>query len=135
MLHLIEIANNTYNDTWKMTFYYVLALAILLGLLWTVYKEYRNEKKAIKTNEIYDKPYDAIEEDVFLRKKGKTSKENQVTNYYDIYSVANKDDNYDKISTKENVAKIDRKNNTNLSNNLNKNKKNNYQEDKNKKYH
>lgn len=82
MFNILEV-NSTFNDTWRMTFYFIVAIAILLGLLWTVFQLYKNDKKKNTSNEIYDKSYDAIEEDNIKRK-------NKNTNYYDVYQTSRK---------------------------------------------
>ena len=39
MIKIIETVNNNikYSDTWRITFYFVGALAILIGVFWTIY--------------------------------------------------------------------------------------------------
>ena len=60
MIKIIETVN--YNkDTWNITFYFVAALAILLGLLWTVMQSKKNEKKDLNENIIYNNSEDLIE--------------------------------------------------------------------------
>ncbi|MBR3661255.1 MAG: hypothetical protein IKN63_05100 [Bacilli bacterium] len=83
MLNLLEIAGS-YDDSWRLTFYFILALVILLGLIWTVLQIYKKDKKNNKTNVIYDKPYDAIEDN------NNNSKKNKNVNYYDVYQTSKK---------------------------------------------
>ena len=45
MIFILE-ALSYYEDTWNITFYYVVAIALLLGLGWTFYQMYgKGEKK------------------------------------------------------------------------------------------
>ena len=88
MIYFLEQLN-TYNDTWKMTFYFVFAIAILLGLFWTLYKMYKQDdlkKNKLKENIIYNKPYDAIENMNISPKR----KNNKLQNHYDVYQNENK---------------------------------------------
>ena len=55
---------NTYNDTWKVTFYYILVLIILIAIFWTyiqVFVKPLNKKKNLKENVIYQHSEDIIE--------------------------------------------------------------------------
>ena len=109
MLNLLEVVG-LYDDTWKITFYFVLAVAILLGLVWTVLQVYKNDKKANKTNVIYDKSYDAIEESTNSKKSKKDNQE--VVNYYDVYQTAKKTSKGDRINLDDDENKEE-----NISNN------------------
>ena len=93
MINMLEVLN-TYDDTWAITFYFVAAIAIMIGLLWTVYQIHKQEKKngKIQENVIYNKTDDLIESmDVLPERKRK--KTNESTNYYDPYQVENKKQN------------------------------------------
>ena len=66
MFYLLEVSN-TYNDTsWKLTFYFVASLALLIGIFWTYYnvfiKKNKKKKTELKENIIYNNPEDTIEE-------------------------------------------------------------------------
>ncbi len=68
MIYLLEQAN-TYNDTsWKLTFYFVASLSLLIGIFWTYYsvfikkKNNKKKKNELKENIIYNNPEDTIEE-------------------------------------------------------------------------
>ena len=91
MIYFLEELN-TFDDTWKMTFYFVAAIAILLGLFWTLYKMYKQDNlkgNKLKENIIYNKSYDAIENLNALPQK-KQKIQTQIENYYDVYQNENR---------------------------------------------
>ena len=91
MIYFLEELD-TYSDTWKMTFYFVFAIAILLGLFWTLFKMYKmdNQKKnKLKENIIYNKPFDAIENNDIIPKSKKVEMK-KIQNHYDVYQTENK---------------------------------------------
>ena len=89
--------NKKYNDTWMLTFYFIAALAILIGLFWTIYKKNKYDKKnKLNENTIYNKSYDAIENMDAEPKR----KENM--NYYDVYQNENKHDAIDNEEIEDN---------------------------------
>ena len=95
MIYFLEQLN-TYSDTWKMTFYFVFAIAILLGLFWTLYKMYKQDdlkENKLKENIIYNKPYDAIENMNISPKR----KNNKLQNHYDVYQNENKKLNKERV--------------------------------------
>lgn len=89
MFNILETVDK-YNDTWKMTFYFIAALAIMIGLLWTLYqmiKKDTSKQKKLKENVIYNKSYDAIENENLTKNKKDS---NRVINYYDVYQNESK---------------------------------------------
>ena len=67
----------TYNDTWSITFYYVLVLVFLIGFFWTymqVFVKPLSKKKPLKENIIYQHSEDVIEESFKDNKKTKKKK-------------------------------------------------------------
>ena len=91
MLNILEVLN-TYDDKWRMTFYFVAALAILIGFFWTYYQMYKNEDKNKKSskekNAIYDHPMDILEDIDLIPIKRK--EDTSIQNYYDVYQTENK---------------------------------------------
>ena len=73
----------TYNDTWSITFYYVLVLVFLIGFFWTymqVFVKPLKKKKQLKENIIYQNSEDVFEKfdrDNELKKKKKSTKKNR----------------------------------------------------------
>ena len=69
-----------YNDSWNVTFYYVIVLIFLIGLFWTylqVFVKPLRKKKQLKENIIYQNSEDVIESmdnEYDLKKKKKNSK-------------------------------------------------------------
>lgn len=97
MFNILETVDK-YNDTWKMTFYFVAAIAIMIGLFWTIrqmIKKDASKQNKLKENLIYNKSYDAIENDSLNKKK---KDDNRVINYYDVYQ------NENKIKKNENIV-------------------------------
>ena len=88
MIYILEMTD-TFSDTWQITFYFVLALVILIATLWTFYQMHKNDKfnKKLDENIIYNKPIDLIEnmEDTIPKRKKKNVIENE--NYYDVYQT------------------------------------------------
>lgn len=76
MINILE-AVDLYNDTWLLTFYFVLGFSLVIGTAWTYYQMFvRGEKKKqpLKENIIYNQSDDVIENyDLYPKKK-----ENQV---------------------------------------------------------
>lgn len=65
MIYLLE-AVDIYNDTWLLTFYFVLSISIVIGTAWTCYQMFwKRDKKLLKTplkeNVIYNHSEDIIE--------------------------------------------------------------------------
>ena len=90
MINILETLN-TYNDTWTMTFYFVAAVAIMLGLLWTILQIHKNDElknHKLKENVIYNKSEDMIE-NIDIMPKRKKQKE-ELDNHYDIYQNENR---------------------------------------------
>ncbi len=71
-----------YDDTWSITFYYVLVLVLLIGFFWTymqVFVKPLKKKKELKENIIYQNSEDVFEKfdrDNELKKKKKSTKKN-----------------------------------------------------------
>ena len=110
MIYFLEEIN-TFNDTWKMTFYFVFAVVILLGILWTVLQMSKKEKKTnLKENIIYNKSYDAIE-NVDVLPKRKHDDKLKMENHYDVYQNENKiqmdESVQDEESREEDIIKLD----------------------------
>ena len=65
MIKLLEVVE-TYNDTWQITFYYIMVLIFLVGIFWTYMqvfvKKAKPQKKPLKENIIYQHSEDIIEE-------------------------------------------------------------------------
>jgi len=62
MIKFLEVFNA--NDfKWQLTFYLVAGIAMIIGLLWTCYKIFKNDKKKQmkEVNTIYDNVEDVIE--------------------------------------------------------------------------
>ncbi len=72
MIFILE-ALNYYDDIWSITFYFLVALALLLGLLWTYYQviiKGGKKKEPLKENVIYNHSDDVIENyDIEPKKK------------------------------------------------------------------
>ena len=139
-----------YSDTWKITFYFVASAAVLIGLLWTFYQIHKNEKKnknKLNENTIYNKSYDAIENENIEPKRKNKDSENKIVNYYDVYQNENKrqntvfeegssvniDNNTQDIKNEDLVKSVNHSNNKKKYNNQHNkenhntyNKKNNY---------
>ena len=71
------------NDTWNVTFYYVLVLVFLIGFFWTYLqvfvKPLKKKKQQLKENIIYQHSEDIIEKsdiEYELKKKKQTQKTN-----------------------------------------------------------
>ena len=70
------------NDTWSVTFYYVLVLVFLIGFFWTylqVFVKPLKKKRQLKENIIYQHSEDIIENsdiEYELKKKKQTQKAN-----------------------------------------------------------
>lgn len=138
MIKFIETVNY-YKDTWDITFYFVVAVALIIGILWTVIKLNKNEKKALTENIIYNHSEDLIEQYEPNKKKSRESdtynnyviqnhNENDTVNYYDIKEEKNDISNPIK-EVNNNFNK--QKNNYNYKKNYN--NKNNNNNNKNKK--
>ena len=90
MFEILDMIN-TYDDTWRMTFYFVAAVAILIGLFWTILQSEKQKKNDLNENTIYNKSYDAIErDDILLHKKRISKDKDEIQNYYDVYQSENK---------------------------------------------
>ena len=76
MINILE-AVDLYNDTWLLTFYFVLGISLLIGTAWTYYQMFvkgEKKKQPLKENIIYNQSDDVIEHyDMYSKKK-----ENQV---------------------------------------------------------
>ena len=93
MIKILE-AFNVYDDTWKMTFYVVFAIAIMIGFAWTYFRMIKKEeihkgKRNLKENIIYNHSDDLIEKIDYEPKK-KDKNEEKIINYYDVYQNENK---------------------------------------------
>lgn len=80
MINFLETVTN-YNDSWNMTFYYILVLVLLIGIFWTymqVFVKPTKKKQALKENTIYNHSEDLIEDSdkIYSQKKKKISKKN-----------------------------------------------------------
>ena len=77
MINLLEVVKN-YNDSWNLTFYFVGALALLIGAFWTyiqVFVKPTKKKIATKENIIYQNTEDTIEDgDKYYKIKKKIKK-------------------------------------------------------------
>ena len=79
MIYLLE-ALDYYKDTWSITFYFVAALALLIGSFWTYYQIFiKGEKKRepLKENIIYNHSEDIIESNTINNKKRYNIKKHQ----------------------------------------------------------
>ena len=66
MFNILENVTN-YNDTWNITFYFVVALALLIAIFWTYMQVVKNKfkkKEDLKENVIYDNSEDMIEDGI-----------------------------------------------------------------------
>ena len=75
MVFILE-ALNYYDDIWSITFYFLVAIALLLGLLWTYYQvivKGEKKKEPLKENIIYNHSDDVIEDYDIEPKKKTTS--------------------------------------------------------------
>lgn len=74
MINILE-AVDLYNDTWLLTFYFVLGISLLIGTAWTYYQMFvkgEKKKKPLKENIIYNQSDDVIENyDLYPKKKEK----------------------------------------------------------------
>lgn len=64
IINLLE-ASTSYNDSWNLTFYFVLVLVLLIGIFWTYMQVFVKPKKkteVLKENKIYQNNEDTIEE-------------------------------------------------------------------------
>lgn len=89
MINILETITK-YNDSWNLTFYYIAALALLIGIFWTylqVFVKPLKKKQALQENVIYNHPEDVIEESDKVPLKKKNNNKNKY--YY-------KNKNYDK---------------------------------------
>ena len=132
MIYLLE-ALNYYEDTWKITFYFVAALALLIGLLWTYYQVFikgEKKKQPLKENIIYYNSEDIIE-NYNIEPKKKIDYE--PINNYKINNYLNEIDNQKLNNTSNEFKKEKTNNNNNNNNNKNRNKKytTNYKQHKN----
>ena len=81
MIFILE-AMDYYKDTWMITFYFVAALALMIGFIWTFIQYFgKNKKEPLKENVIYNHEEDVFEKyDIELDKK----KENLPKNNYQL---------------------------------------------------
>ena len=73
MIFILE-ALSYYEDTWNITFYYIVAVALLIGIGWTYYQVFikgEKKKEKLKENVIYNHSNDIIEDYDFEPKKKK----------------------------------------------------------------
>ena len=90
MINILETVTK-YNDSWNLTFYYIAALALLIGIFWTylqVFVKPLKKKQALQENVIYNHPEDVIEESDKVPLKKKNNNKNK---YY--YKNKNNDKN------------------------------------------
>jgi len=76
MIKILEAAVE-YKDTWNITFYFVAALALLVGAFWTymqVFVKPLKNKTVLKENIIYHNSEDLIEKNYETNKKKKNKK-------------------------------------------------------------
>ena len=76
MIKILEAAVE-YKDTWNITFYFVAALALLVGAFWTYMQVFVNplkKKPALKENIIYHDSEDLIEKNYNTKKNKKSKK-------------------------------------------------------------
>ena len=84
MINILETI--TYSDPWSLTFYYIAAIAILIGLFWTYIqvfvKKPKKKKMDLKENVIYQHEDDMIEksEDYYEEKYSHSNKSNKSSN-------------------------------------------------------
>lgn len=121
MFNILETVD-LYEDTWLLTFYFVLSFSLLIGTAWTCYQMFwkRDKKKEpLKENIIYNNSDDVIEQyDEKYQKK-----ENKIPfNNYKLKEFAvNKEDIFDNYQDE-----LKNSNNNNNNNNNKNNKHNNY---------
>ena len=74
MINILETVD-LYNDTWLLTFYFVLGISLLIGTAWTYYQMFikgEKKKQPLKENIIYNQSDDVIEHyDMYSKKKEK----------------------------------------------------------------
>ena len=93
MINILETVTK-YNDSWNLTFYYIAALALLIGIFWTylqVFVKPLKKKQALQENVIYNHPEDVIEESDKVPLKKKNNNKNK---YYYKNKNYNKNKNY-----------------------------------------
>lgn len=144
MINFLDTINN-YDDTWKMTFYFVFALALIIGIFWTLFQMSKyNKKNKTNQNTIYNKSEDVIENmDITPQRKKQEIINNE--NYYDVYQTEAKKEKYEMNIEKENALESanDIEDNNELENQIDKvkpatnnkkktNLKNNYSKNKGK---
>lgn len=64
IINLLEV-QTSYNDSWNLTFYYVLSVVLMIGFFWTymqVFVKPKKKKEPLKENIIYQNEEDTIEE-------------------------------------------------------------------------
>ncbi len=106
MIKLLEVVE-TYNDTWQITFYYIMVLIFLVGIFWTYMqvfvKKAKPQKKPLKENIIYQHSEDIIEEYDLPRnaKKNYKKKTNVTTSSNKKKSTNSKNNKTKKGKSKE----------------------------------
>lgn len=93
MINLLEVVE--YTDSWNMTFYYVGALVLLIGIFWTYMQVFvkgagKKKKEPLKENIIYHDTEDVIEESF---KEPKPNKNNKKYYYKNNNNNKNKKNN------------------------------------------
>ena len=89
MINILETVD-LYDDTWLLTFYFVLGFSLVIGTAWTYYQmiiKGDKAKKPLKENVIYNHPDDVIENyDTYPIKKQKLIPINnyQLNDYHNI---------------------------------------------------
>jgi len=71
MIKILE-AVTSYNDTWNITFWYIVVLALLIGIFWTymqVFVKPLKKKEPLKENIIYHHSEDLIEKNYDIKNK------------------------------------------------------------------
>ena len=94
MINILEVVD-LYDDTWLITFYFVLAFSFVVGMIWTYYqivvKGDSKKKQELKENIIYNQTEDVMETyDKTIRENPKTPINNyQINNYKKNYLEEN----------------------------------------------
>ena len=111
-------AVNYYKDTWNITFYFIVAIALIIGIFWTILQANKKKKKdMLEENIIYNHSEDMIE-DYQPLKKGR--EDTPINNY--VVPNQNKEYNIDKVSDTQDSNKKT----NNYYNHKNNNNKNDY---------
>lgn len=128
MINILETVD-LYQDTWKMTFYFVVSLSLLIGLLWTYYQVFMKsskKKENLKENIIYNHPEDVIENYNIEPKRKKNIvtevKNNYIIKNHEELSLNNENtiNYYDKLEKDEYLNDINQNKELDINNEIHK---------------